>query len=91
MENYYQWHEENVHINVLVNPGASSDEVVGIHDNCLKVRLTAIAEDNAANTHLLAFLADYFGVPKNHVTLIMGDTARKKIVCVKNPKKNRPA
>lgn len=90
MDNYYKWHEQNVHINLLVQPRASADQVIGVHGNQLKVKITANPVNDEGNQHLCEFLAHYFGVAKTHVSIIRGSTNKNKVVCIQNPKKNRP-
>jgi uncharacterized protein (TIGR00251 family) len=68
-----------------VQPGAARTQVVGVHGDALKIRLTAPPVDGKANDALLQFLADAFGVPLRHVTLVRGQTARAKVVRIEAP------
>ncbi len=61
-------------------PGARQTRVCGLHGDRLKIALAAPAVDNQANQFLLRWLADHFGVPKDHVTLLSGQTSRQKRV-----------
>ena len=63
-------------------PRASKNEVCGIQDNALKVRLTSPPVDGAANKLCREFLADLFSVPKSAVEIISGETSRHKRVRV---------
>jgi uncharacterized protein len=71
-----------VELAVLVQPRASRTRVVGEHDGMLKVQLAAPPVDGEANAALLEFLARRLGVPRRQVTLVAGDTARRKRVRV---------
>jgi len=65
-----------------VQPGASKSEFAGQHGERLKIRLKARAIEGAANAALIEFLADYFQVPRRSVTILSGEKARQKRVCV---------
>jgi uncharacterized protein (TIGR00251 family) len=69
-------------LEVLVQPRASKTRVVGEHDGRLKLQLAAPPVDGEANAALLAFLADALGVKKADVTLLAGETGRRKRVRV---------
>jgi hypothetical protein len=67
-------------LEVLVQPRASRTRVVGEHDGRLKIQLAAPPVDGEANAALLAFLADAVGVKRAEVTLLAGETGRRKRV-----------
>jgi len=67
-------------INVYVQPRSSKNEIVGMHGDALKIRLTAPPVDNAANTALIEFIAGKVGVPKANVRVVAGATNRRKVV-----------
>lgn len=46
----------------------------------LKVRVSAVAADGAANTALIAFLAKSLKRPKSALRIVSGETARVKMV-----------
>jgi uncharacterized protein (TIGR00251 family) len=68
---------------VKVVPRASKNQVVGIEGDALKIRLTAPPVEGKANDALVAFLADALGVPRAHIEIIVGGTARRKVVRVR--------
>ncbi len=67
---------------VRVAPRASRSEVVGEHDETLRVRLAAPPVDGAANDELVKFLARALGVAKSRVEIVGGHTSRAKQVRV---------
>ncbi len=69
-------------LEVLVQPRASRTRVVGEHDGRLKVQLAAPPVDGEANAALVAFLADRLGARKADVTIVRGETGRRKTVRV---------
>ena len=57
-----------------VVPGSSKTCVCGVLDKMVKIKLSAAPEKGKANKYLLAFLAKRFGVKKNDVRIISGET-----------------
>ena len=67
---------------VRVLPRSRRDEVVGLHGDALKIRLTAPPERGKANRALQEFLAEQLGVSPSAVEIISGHTSRQKRVRV---------
>jgi hypothetical protein len=65
---------------VRVQPRASKDEVAGVMDGALKIRLRAPAVEDRANQALCAFLAELLKRPKSAVRLLSGERSRSKCV-----------
>ncbi len=65
-------------LHVWVQPGASRERVVGIHDGALKIAVTAPPEKGKANKSLQRTLARALAVPASSVTLVAGKVARRK-------------
>jgi uncharacterized protein (TIGR00251 family) len=65
---------------VQVVPRASRDRVGPIVGERLKVQLTAPPVDGAANDALRTLLAKALSVPRSAVTIVRGETGRKKTV-----------
>jgi uncharacterized protein (TIGR00251 family) len=67
-------------VEVRVQPRASRLSVEGLDGVILKVRLTAPPADGAANAQLMKLLAKTFGVSKDSLHIIKGETSRNKVV-----------
>lgn len=65
---------------VRVQPRASRDEVAGVMDGALKVRLQAPALENRANEALVELLARLLKRPKSAVRILAGERNRNKRV-----------
>ena len=76
---------EHCVLDLSVQPGAKRTGVDGLHDGALRVRLAAPPVDGKANAQLLGWLAGELGCPKRAVTLLRGDTSRRKQVQVDLP------
>lgn len=67
-------------LQVQVQPRASRTEVAGPHGGALRIRLAAPPVDGEANAELVAFLAKRLRVPKAAVTIVRGESGRRKVV-----------
>lgn len=67
---------------VQVVPRASRDRLGPVHGDRLKVQLTAPPVEGAANAALVALLARALGRARGDVTIVRGQTGRKKTVRV---------
>ena len=78
-------------LNLNIQPRSSKNQVCGVQDNALKIRLTSPPVDGAANKLCREFLADLLDVPKSAVEIISGETSRHKRVRVttSNPDQTR--
>jgi uncharacterized protein (TIGR00251 family) len=73
---------EGVSFQVRVIPGASKNEVAGIQDGALKVKLTAPPVEGKANRACVEFLAGLLGVRRSALAITSGEKSRKKTVSV---------
>ena len=71
-----------VTFSVRVQPRASRDEVSGVIEGALKIRLHAPAVENRANEALCEFLAGLLKRPKSAVRILSGDRSRTKRIIV---------
>lgn len=67
-------------LSVYVQPRAATNELAGLHDGCLKVRLTAPPVEGAANEALVRFIAAQLGLPRRQVRVVAGAAGRRKIL-----------
>jgi uncharacterized protein (TIGR00251 family) len=88
---YHRWQGDDLLLFCHLQPKASADGFAGEHGDRLKIRITAPPVDGKANSHLLRFLAEQFGVPASHVTLQNGESSRQKTVLIRAPRQLPPA
>jgi len=82
---WFEWRDNTLRLQLHLQPKASKDAVSGLHGQRLKIRITAPPVDGKANTHLRAWLAKQFGVPKSRVRILRGELGRDKLVSIENP------
>ncbi|MBD9652495.1 DUF167 domain-containing protein [Ensifer sp. ENS09] len=78
-------HGDHIRLTVRLTPNGGRDAIDGVEaaadgDEHLKVRVSAVPEKGKANQALLAFLAKKLGLAKSKLSLISGETQRKKIL-----------
>lgn len=71
---------DEVVLRLHIQPGAKTSGFAGRHGDAMKLRLAAPPVDGKANKALLAYLADFCGLPKSKVELVSGHTSRAKRV-----------
>jgi uncharacterized protein (TIGR00251 family) len=81
----YTVHQDHLRLAVRLTPNASRDMIEGEETSddgqiWLKARVTAVPEDGKANKALIQLLAKSLKVAKSSITIVSGDTARKKIL-----------
>ena len=74
-----------VELRLQVVPNASRTACAGLHDGALRLRLMAPPVEGRANAALLAWLADELDLSRRSVTLLGGDTQRRKRVHIDAP------
>lgn len=74
-------HPAGAIVEVLLVPGASRDEIVGVHGTRLRVRVKAPPEKGRANSAAARLLAKAFG---SRVDLLSGATSRVKRFLVRD-------
>ncbi|MBC7251731.1 MAG: YggU family protein [Anaerolineae bacterium] len=65
---------------VRVIPRAKKNEIVGVQEGELRIRLTAPPVEGAANKALVDFLAQELDVRRRQVEIISGMKSRSKVV-----------
>lgn len=71
---------EGATLAVRVTPRAGRNEIAGVSEGMLRVRLTAPPVEGAANAALLDFLAKQLGLRRGQVILVSGQSARQKLI-----------
>lgn len=77
---------QGLRLRIFLQPKASRDQIIGLHDGEVKIAITAPPIDGQANAHLLKYLAKLFKVPKSSILLEKGELQRHKQIFVPSPK-----
>jgi uncharacterized protein len=72
--------ESGIRFSAVIQPKSSQNEVSGIHNNSLKVRLTSPPVDGAANKSCIKFLAKWLGMSPSRVRIVAGLSNKNKTI-----------
>lgn len=78
-------HGECLWLAVSVVPNAKRSGADGLHDGALRVRLAAPPVDGKANEALIAWVAESLGLPRRAVSLVRGQSSRRKWLALEGP------
>lgn len=70
-------------LRLLVQPRSSRNELAGLHNDALKLRLTTPPVEGRANKAVIAFLAKRLHLPKKAITITTGLQNREKQVHIR--------
>lgn len=82
---HYRWDGTRLILDCVIQPRAREDRLVGVTGEALRIRITAPPVDGKANAHLIRFLAQQFQVKQSAITIVSGQTGRRKRVCITDP------
>lgn len=82
MENFYSTSEYGLILKIKAVPNSSKNEVCGLLDNALKVKIKAPAVENKANEELVKFFSKLLKIPKSSVILKSGGTSKLKTLYI---------
>lgn len=85
MAGHYEWQGENLILHCHIQPNAAKDEIVGIHGDRLKVRITAPPVDGKANEHIIKWFSKLCKVPKSQINILQGELGRQKTLRIHAP------
>ncbi len=84
-EHWYRWQNDALLLKVHLHPGAKINEVSGLLDMRLRIRVKSPPVDGKANKELMTMLARDFGTKKAQVRIGSGALGRDKLVEVQSP------
>jgi len=75
-------HKEAIQFSAAIQPRASKNEISGVMNGALKIRLTSPPVEGAANKACVKFIAKRLGVSVAKVEIVGGLTSKNKIIRV---------
>ena len=70
-------------ISLRVIPNAKKNEIVGILDNALKIKIASPPVEGKANSQIIKFFSDYLNVSKSKLEIISGEKNKCKLLKIK--------
>ncbi len=71
-------HPAGLSFKVHVQPGASRNQVLGLHGDALKLKIKAPPVEGRANKACIEFLSEELGLPKSAIEILSGHSSRQK-------------
>jgi uncharacterized protein len=70
-------------VRLHVQPRAKRCEITGVHNEALKVKVTAPPIDNAANRAIIEFFSTLLGLSKSDLQILAGGKSRDKTLQIR--------
>jgi uncharacterized protein (TIGR00251 family) len=80
---FLQENSRGIKLKVFIQPRSSKNMIVGVHDDAIKIKLTAAPVGGAANKMCIKYLAKRLQVPTSSIEIISGQNSRKKLIYIK--------
>lgn len=81
-QTFYKEQENGIMIKIKAVPNSSKNEICGLYDDALKVKIKAPAVENKANEELIKFFSKLLKIPKSSIILKSGDTSKLKTLYI---------
>ncbi len=75
---WYEKKEDRVIFSIKAVPNSSKNEICGLLDESLKVKIKAPAVEGAANKEIVKFLSKEFKISKSQIEFVGGETSKRK-------------
>jgi uncharacterized protein (TIGR00251 family) len=82
MNEFFKIKGNKILLKVHINPNAKKNEVAGIYNNSLKIKISSPAVDGKANKALIEFLSKFLNISKSKIKIERGDKSREKIISI---------
>ena len=72
--------ENGIRLSTIIQPRSSKNEVIGIYNNALKIRLTSPPVDGAANKACIRFFSKLLEISPSEIRIVQGVSSRNKTI-----------
>ncbi len=72
--------DNGIRFSAIIQPRSSKNEISGIYNNSLKIRLISPPVDGAANKTCIKFLAKWLGLSPSRVRIVSGLSSKNKTI-----------
>ena len=85
MAGFFHWREDDLILQVRVQPRSSRDQVLGLLNDRLRIKITAPPVHGKANSHLVKYLSRQFKTPASRISVLSGHSTRNKQLLISRP------
>jgi uncharacterized protein len=72
--------DNGIRFSAIIQPRSSKNEVTGVYNDALKIRLTSPPVDGEANKACMRFFAKWLGVSPSKVNIVQGFSSKNKTI-----------
>jgi uncharacterized protein len=72
--------DNGIRFSAIIQPRSSKNEVTGVYNDALKIRLTSPPVDGEANKTCMRFFAKWLGVSPSKVSIVQGFSSKNKTI-----------
>jgi uncharacterized protein (TIGR00251 family) len=72
--------DNGIRFSAIIQPRSSKNEVTGVYNDALKIRLTSPPVDGEANNNCMLFFTKWLGISPSKVSIIQGFSSKNKII-----------
>jgi len=72
-------------LRLYVHPNSGRNEITGLKEGTLEIKVAAPPVKGKANKELIDFLSRKLGVSKSSLNIVKGHTSRNKVVTIEGP------
>ena len=88
MKNFIKLEGNKIFLKVHINSNSKKDEIVGIYDDSLKVKISSPPVDGKANKAIIKFFSKFLNIPKSKIKIEKGDKSRDKLIAIEGCDEN---
>jgi uncharacterized protein len=74
--------EKQAKIAIRISPNASKNEIMGMIDDVLRIKIAAPPVDGKANKELIDYLSHLLGIGKDRLDILKGHTSKNKLIAI---------
>ncbi len=72
--------DNGIRFSAIIQPRSSKNEVTGVYNDALKIRLTSPPVDGEANKACMRFFAKWLGISPSKVSIVQGLSSKNKTI-----------
>ena len=72
--------DNGIRFSAIIQPRSSKNEVTGVYNDALKIRLTSPPVDGEANKACMIFFAKWLGISPSKISIVQGLSSKNKII-----------
>ncbi len=77
---YFECQKHKLKLFVYIQPNASKNEICGLFEDRIKIKIKSPPIDGKANKELISYLSKLLKIPKSNFNLLKGELGRKKTI-----------